>query len=235
VSSAFRIAAWSGSGTGSFANRVRQALAWIDERSLRERALLLAAFVGVLYIGWGLLLMQPVRERQAALRDEEHQVREQVEALGRQEAEIRRAHAADPDRELRARAGSLTQQIGVLDERIRQHTVALVPPREMAKVLEEVLRREDALQLVRLEHLGAEPVLEPSAPGATSATGIFRHRFELELQGGYLATLGYLRALEELPWEFFWEGLEYRVDEYPEGTATIRAFTLGAEEGWVGA
>jgi MSHA biogenesis protein MshJ len=235
VSSAFRIAAWSGSGSGSFANRVRQALAWIDERTLRERALLLAVCVGVLYTGWVLLLMQPVRERQAALREEEHQVREQIEVLGRQEAEIRRAHAADPDRELHARAETLIQQIGVLDERVRQHTAALVPPREMAKVLEEVLRREDALQLVRLEHLGAEPILEPSAAGATSATGIFRHRFELELQGGYLATLGYLRALEQLPWEFFWEALEYRVDEYPEGTATIRAFTLGAEEGWVGA
>jgi MSHA biogenesis protein MshJ len=228
-------AAWPASGSWRPSDLVRQGIAWVDERSLRERALLLAVCLGVLYAAGALLLIQPVRERRASLREEGHQVRAQIQAISRQEEEIRRAHAADPDRELRSRAASLSQQVAVLDERIREHTAALVPPREMARVLEEVLRREGTLQLVRLEHLGAEPVLDQAEKDGTSATGIFRHRFELELRGGYLATLAYLRALEELPWEFFWEAVEYHVEEYPVGTATIRAFTLGAEEGWVGA
>ena len=71
MSSAFRSAAWSGFGSESFAERIGQARTWIDERSLRERALLLAVCLGVLYTGWALLLMQPVRERQAALREED--------------------------------------------------------------------------------------------------------------------------------------------------------------------
>jgi MSHA biogenesis protein MshJ len=179
--------------------------------------------------------MQPLRERQAALRDETHKVLDQIEEFGRQEEQIRRAYAADPDRPLRVRADDLTEQIAILDERIRQHTATLVPPREMAIVLEEVLRREGTLRLTRLEYLGAEPVLEPSEVGARSGAGIRRHRFEIELRGSYLPTLTYVRALEDLPWAFFWEALEYRIDEHPVGTAIIRVFTLGPEEGWVGA
>lgn len=223
------------SASRALTDTVVRGLSWIDQRSPRERALLLAVWLGSIYAACGLLLMQPLRERQAALRDERHKVLEQIEDFGRQEKEIRRAHAADPDRPLRVRANDLTEQIAILDERIRQHTLALVPPREMAMVLEEVLRRGGALRLARLEYLGAEPVLEPSEVDATSGAGIRRHRFEIELRGSYLPTLTYLRALEDLPWTFFWEALEYRVDEHPVGTATIRVFTLGPEEGWVGA
>jgi type II secretory pathway component PulM len=79
-------------------------LSWIDQRSPRERALLLAVWLGTIYAACGLLLMQPLRERQAALRDERHKVLEQIEDFGRREKEIRRAHAADPDRPLRVRA-----------------------------------------------------------------------------------------------------------------------------------
>ena len=224
-----------GSASRALTDTLRRGLSWIDQRSPRERALLLAVCLGTIYAACGLLLMQPLRERQAALRDEEHKVLEQIEEFGRQEEEIRRAHAADLDRPLRVRADDLTEQIANFDERIRHHTVALVPPREMAMVLEEVLRREGGLRLARLEYLGAEPVLEPSKVGARSGAGIQRHRFEIELRGSYLPTLTYLRALEDLPWTFFWEALEYRVGEHPVGTAIIRVFTLGPEEGWVGA
>ena len=58
-------------------------------------------------------------------------------------------------------------------------------------------------------------------------TGINRYQMQLQLEGSYLATLRYLRALEGLPWKFFWEGVEYEVTEHPTARITIDLYTLG--------
>jgi MSHA biogenesis protein MshJ len=50
---------------------------------------------------------------------------------------------------------------------------------------------------------------------------------QLQLEGSYLATLRYLRALEDLPWKFFWEGVEYEVIEHPTARITLDLYTLG--------
>jgi MSHA biogenesis protein MshJ len=50
---------------------------------------------------------------------------------------------------------------------------------------------------------------------------------QLHLEGSYLATLRYLRALEALPWEFFWDGLHFEVIEYPTARVRLDIHTLG--------
>jgi MSHA biogenesis protein MshJ len=118
----------------------------------------------------------------------------------------------------------------------------MVTPAEMARFLEEVLAERTDLRLIRLENIGAEPLLKDpdrktdAAENAGGAVrpGIFKHVFEVELEGRYLSALDYLEALEALPWSFFWEALAYRVEEHPNGRATIRAYTLSAEEDWIG-
>ena len=37
-----------------------------------------------------------------------------------------------------------------------------------------------------------------------------------------------------LPWRFFWDHVEYRVEQYPQGRLKLTVFTLGLREGWVG-
>lgn len=220
--------------------RLRLLEHWLDERALRERVLLAGGAFAVVAALWSLLLMDPVTARRAELEREAKEVAAELEGLEEQGQEIRRAHETDPNVALRSRADALRKQIAALDRSIQAHTVAMVSPAEMARFLEEMLAEYTDLELVRLENLEAEPLLGgsrgPDEAGAARATtaGVFKHGFEVELEGGYLSALQYLEALEALPWSFFWEGLAYEVVEYPRGRATIRAYTLSAEEEWLG-
>ena len=97
------------------------------------------------------------------------------------------------------------------------------------------------LELVRLESLPAES-LSLSAVGTETEKSVFdgsvdqlyRHGFVLELRGGYEATLRYLRAVEEQPWQLFWDELHFEVLEYPQARVEIELHTLGQREGWIG-
>ena len=230
--------------------RLRDLVAWLDSRHLRERALLLAVSAAVLFGLWDLGLMGPLREKTKAVDASVQEVEQQIRLLHGQGEQILRANAADPNHELLEREATLRQQVEALDTRIHEHTVTLIPPKEMARFLEELLGEETDLRLVRLENLGPKPMLDDPQPpsgaeepseseGSSGAErpslGLFKHGFVIELRGGYLSTLSYLRALEGLPWNFFWEDLEYQVEEFPEGKVVIRAYTVSADEVWVGA
>jgi MSHA biogenesis protein MshJ len=215
--------------------RVRELMAWMDARHPRERAFLLVALIAVLYASWDLVLMAPIREKGAIIEAKTEEVEGEIQKLKDRGDEILRVSSIDPNLELRSRSEELRRQIEGLDARIREYTVTLIPPKEMARFLEELLSERTELRLVRLENLAPEPMLDlPSPDSGESTPGLFKHGFEIELRGGYLSTLDYVRALEGLPWNFFWEDLEYRVENYPEGEATIRAYTVSSEEDWVG-
>ena len=217
--------------------RLRDLMSWVESRDLRERALLLAACAAVLFGLWELALMEPLREKQKAIDTNLREIEEQLRSSEVQGERILQAHSADPNQELRKLAETLGGQIEVLDARIHEHTVSLIPPKEMARFLEELLNERTKLRLIRLENLGPEPMLEvplATAGAEGSSSGLFRHGIVIEFRGGYLDTLRYLRALEGLPWNFFWEDLEYQVQEYPEGKITIRAYTVSTDEVWAG-
>ncbi len=217
--------------------RIEAVEAWLDAREPRERVVLAVGALAVVVTLWTLLLMDPAAQRRTELASETGQLEQELAELEVEAARIRAAHENDPNAALETRTEDLRRQIRGVDERIRQHTVAMISPPEMARFLEDVLAEHTDLVLVRVENLGAEPLLAGSAdagakPGA--AVGVFKHAFEVELQGRYLSTLAYLEALEALPWDFFWEGLHYEVEEYPRGRATIRAYTLSSQEDWIG-
>lgn len=218
--------------------RLKDLMAWVDARQVRERALLLGACVLVLSGGWNLVLLEPLRAKEHEVDADVQALEQRLQALQAQADGILRAHSTDPNVELRKRADSLRRQIEVLDARIAEHTVTLIKPREVARFLEELLSEHQELRLVRLENVLPEPILDGSQTpedGGAPSSGLYKHGFEIELRGGYLGTLRYLQALESLPWNFFWETLDYETQEYPEGKTTIRAFTIGTEEVWVGA
>ena len=59
-------------------------------------------------------------------------------------------------------------------------------------------------------------------------------QLQIEFKGSYLSTLEYLQALNKLPWKFYWDSLELKVDKYPVSTIVITVHTLSFHEGWIG-
>jgi len=211
-----------------------------DQLSLRERVIVLIAALLLIALIWDSTFMAPLdRERKSrlqqidALRAEVSGLDQSIEALVAQ-------GAADPQKSGRATAEALDAEINELDRRLAGVTSGLIAPKEMARVLEQMLARAGRLTLHGLRTLPPEGVIAPGShaaaqPGSSApAAQIYKHGVELELSGAYLDTLYFLQALEALPWRFFWDRIEYKVEQHPRGRVKLRLYTLGLEEGWIG-
>jgi MSHA biogenesis protein MshJ len=55
---------------------------------------------------------------------------------------------------------------------------------------------------------------------------IYRHTFDIELEATYDGALLYLKRLDGLPWQLFWQDLKYEGTQYPKGKLNIRIYTL---------
>lgn len=208
-----------------------------DQLSLRERVIILAALLILLFVVWQTAFMDPLdRERKQRLLQVEA-LRAEVAGLEQGVEAIVAQGVGDPDRQNRDAIAKLNQEIAALDARLAGATSGLIAPKEMAQVLEQLLARTSQMTLHSLRTLPPEGVIAPGtapgAPGAATAQ-IYKHGVELELGGTYLETLNFLQAVETLPWRFFWDRVEFRVESHPHGRMKLVLFTIGLQEGWIG-
>jgi MSHA biogenesis protein MshJ len=208
-------------------------LARVNRASLRERGLLFAASLLVLIALWQQTLMRPIDARRVRL----------AAALAESQDGIRKPGAgggpggvADAYVSLRTRELSLTRAIETADQDLRSAQLGMIAPKDMVKVLTDVLSRQGRLQFVLLRNLPVEALLgqtgdEDGAKGDTA--GPYLHPIELVLRGNYLDVLAYLRELESAQRGFVWRRFEYTTGEAgPE--YRIQFTTLSMDSNWLG-
>ncbi len=213
----------------------------IDSMSLRERGLLLAALVFVIYSIWSGLLMGPLTAHHKLVQGQLKQLRSATAQLSQQAETISKRQTQDPDAEIKTKLAGLRTEIAALDERIKARTQGLVDPASMARMLEDVLKKEHGLKLLSVQSLPASPLLDeqvhdagkPARPNA-GVPGIYRHGMTLVFEGDYMDALHYLRTLEALPWHLYWDSVSFKVSKYPLAQFTVTVHTIGLREGWIG-
>jgi MSHA biogenesis protein MshJ len=213
----------------------------IGQRSRRERLLLLATAVAVVAAPWYSFVAAPLLTERSDLAQQIGKIREINDQLRLQSSEIMARHQADPDRENRLRLERLRTEIQQADARLRQLTFGLIPPREMAQVLENVLLRKTGLRLTKLENIeaialtaGSDSTLEATDDPDETVPKLYRHGLRLELEGSYMEALDFLRQLENLPYRFVWDGLEIEVMKHPRARIVVTLHTLSLKKGWIG-
>lgn len=215
----------------------------IDRLTLRERLMLLAAALFALGGLWQAVLAAPLAARERAANENVTSLRERLGELDASLAAVA-AGASEGVPERLERVRSLRESVRARDEQLRVLTSDLVDPTEMRRVLEELLRRQDGLQLQSAVNLPARAVLEDEDSSAEStaaepaphsdAPKLYRHSLILTLRGRYLDCLRYLEAVEALPWHIYWSRIELSTDEYPVNDITIELTTLSLDEEWIG-
>lgn len=81
---------------------------------------------------------------------------------------------------------------------------------------------------------GVPNLQTPQSTTKPQGSGVFKHGVVLKLRGDFFRVLSLVKALENLPWKFYWESLDYVVKEYPQAEIELRVFTLSSEEGLLG-
>ncbi len=212
----------------------------INNLSLRERAIVFIAILVVLYGVAANLLFPPLFAEQSRLKKQLADRRGQIQAFeGQIQAALARS-AVDPDAANRTRRDQLVTQIRTADEALAGVISRLVPPKEMARVVEQILLKNRRLEVVRIESLKPEPLQDLAAgakPGTPAIAGagpaVYRHGMYIEMRGNYLDVLAYLRELEALPWKVFWGQISLKVEQYPTASVKLQIYTLSTQAGWM--
>lgn len=218
----------------------------IDGMSLRERAVIFLAAAFVVVASINAALLNPLLVKQTALSAQLVQKQEKMKELQAQLQAHSQARHDDQHSPLRIRLAQLKQQLQEQDGYLQSHRDRLVEPDKMAGLLEQVLNKNDKLQLVELKTLPASLLVEkPQAAmpqAADSPAGqkqpdlqkqIFKHGIQITVRGGYLDMLRYLAALEKMPAQMFWGEISLSVEKYPDAVLTLTLYTLSLDKTWL--
>ncbi|PLY13507.1 MAG: hypothetical protein C0631_13940 [Sedimenticola sp.] len=223
---------------------IKQYAEKFDALNLRERVLVLIALLVVVHLAWNQWFWDPLNRQEKNLKSQNAEVRNSISILEMELKGLVQRSENDPNETISQDISQLKRQLSQLQQRIEKAASSLISPAQMARLLEELLVRNESLRLVNLETLKSEAVFSqengPENAEATqaaqpsSAANIYRHGFAIEFEGDYLSTLSYLQALEDLPWEFFWDGVSFQVESYPKARVRLLLHTLSLSEGWIG-
>ena len=220
---------------------VAQWAAWFDRRALRERILLLGMTLAVGLFCVNALYFHPQGLKRRSLQTEIGTLHTTLAELDRQTEFLKARAQEDPDRENRVRQQQLKAELLQLDERLKDLTVDLIPPQDMAEVLRGLLIQQAGMQLIRLENLPPIALLAPEEEAKEgdgkergARPNLYRHPIKIVVSGTYLEALAYLRAVEKLPRKVFWDDLEIVVGEHPQTEVSLTVYTLSHRKGWIG-
>lgn len=217
-------------------DRLQMVLDKFAALSSREQILVLVAVFAVAYQLADLVVLDRQYQRIEQLNQSIASDNATMKTLNAELVQLSSNVAVDPNRLLREQIDTLRSNTEDLQRRLAAQTRQMISPQDMARFLEQLLIQDEALSMLSLHTLEAEPLLDAEQTGALpqAAVGLHRHAFELEFSGAYLPTLRYLQALEALPWRFFWDSVSFDVVDYPNSVVRVRLHTLSLSEDWIG-
>lgn len=217
----------------------------IDARIMRERALILLTIFAFIFMLWNFVV-------QSSIDKKTQETRESLAALATQRITLQTQITAttqsllnDPDKQKKAQIEQLQTDINGVVNQLQNASQNLIKADQLPQALQEVLQKTDQLILLEVKTLPAQELqFVQASPEAASNTptpateepsaGVYQHAVELRVSGSYSQILHFLIALEHLPWRFYWQSLDYKVEHYPNAEVTLRVYTLSSEEGLFG-
>lgn len=239
---------------GTLNMRVRPLIERLDQMSLRERGLIFAVGVVLIYCLWQVLLMDPLVARARAAEQRLNGAREKILAVDQAGAAI----VQDPAVGAAVRNKVLQRRLGELDQELERMAQGYVSPGKMTAMLREVLANQHGLRLISLKNLPTKSLSDAAAAtpatasnaaaaGDTSAgaaalampavdakdRGPFLHPVEIVVEGDYASIVAYLHSLEALPYEMHWDRVELDVHDYPNNRVRIVIGPLSLSRQWI--
>lgn len=199
----------------------------------RERGVLLAGGLAVIFIlGYSWFDSSLARQRVLAAQLSEVSAATAMSKAQAQSVTIQLSR--DPDERARVRIAKLTEQVNSLEAQMQGINRGLVPPQQMARILEKMLTRDARVKLVKLKTLPVSNLIErKDGKQDAGQANVYKHGIEISLQGRYLDMLNYLDRLEALPWQMFWSEAKMDARDYPAVRITVTVFTLSLDRDWL--
>lgn len=206
----------------------------------REQKIVLVTFISLLVLLVFLWVVEPLLLANKSLYSELAAAESINTKIEKQIESTRETQHQDPNDILRNELANLNNEAERLQGQISLLTQALVAPKQMVSLLEQVLTQDKQIKLISLSNLPEEGMsigeskVEDELVGTEPDSLIYQHAFEIELETTYVSSVAYLKRLDDLPWQLFWQTLEYESTEYPKGRLKIKIYTLSMSKAVLG-
>jgi MSHA biogenesis protein MshJ len=219
----------------------KQWMAKLEALQPRERIMVVVAVLVVLWAMFDNLLLTPMLNKQKLYRQEIATHQADVANFQQQTQQIMQAAHIDPDAGNKQRLTQMQATLAEKDAALNAMQQDLIAPERMPRVLESLLQRDKSVKLVSLTTMpvsglmdgAASPSVDAKATTPVADFGIYKHGFEVKLEGGYLDLMRYVSALEASPWHVLWGGMTLDATDYPKSTLTLTLYTLSLEKTWL--
>lgn len=223
-----------------------------DALQQRERWLVVIAVLGGIVLIGHSLFVAPAQTRARLAEQSLAEQQAQLAALNAQMQALQ-APGQDPNVAASAELSNLKSQLAKQAERLAVMENSLVPPHQMAGLLEAMIGGQSGLRLVSLKTLpvasalekpakdsgaAAQAVSAPVAPGTAAPAkvsdgGLFKHGVEIKLEGSYQELTAYLERLEQAKPKLLWSSVSLSAEDHPRLVLTLTVYSLSLERAWL--
>lgn len=203
---------------------------WFEGRTVRERAVLFTATLTAILLlfesaWWGSERLRAANAAAnvASLQEQKMAMESELEVLSLRES-------LDPDAAIREQLDVVEHKIAALDTRLRNQTLQILSPEQMPSVLRDLIGKGRQLRIMGIRSESPERLVNSVNDNLPV---LYRHGLVIDLKGEYLALLDYVQALENLPWRFYWLGLEVRAQGSGPREFRLHVYTVSLREEWI--
>ena len=206
--------------------------AW-QARQPRERGLLIAAALVVPLLLADTWVWNPWRVQSKAL---EQRAAQSTQGLA--QLQTAQVSTASPDNAGLQQLAVLRQKLVQLEQLTQAARTQVMSPEAMAAQLREVTEAHGAVKVMAMRSLPVAAMAEASTSGAGAGAGaaaprLYRHAFELQVEGSYADIARYLDSLERSAPVLRWSALELDASRHPNVAAKLEIFTLSPQASWI--
>lgn len=212
-----------------------------EDLNYREQILVLFVVLVLLGLLWFLFIYEPIFLKTKSVSSNLVPLEADIVKLVAKKRQLKIKRDTDPHLDIKQRILLVTDQLEKLNNELESKFHGLITPKKMARVLESVLRQQSALKLLSVKSLQSEPLLkstensdEDVSADKRNKVKVYRHGLQIEFEGNYLSALKYLKSLESLPWQFYWDEVVLEVTNYPKARIIITVHTLSLRDSWIG-
>lgn len=202
-----------------------------NELVVRERVLLMLLMMALVffvwYVCWGFAMeaaIDKAKTKRESLLSLSETLMAKYEVLGDKESVDRNIAI------ISKRMSSVKGKMEVIDDDLKRFNDETIAIGEIVLLLRDLLSSNGDLSLESLNVYPAE-LIKKKQSGNSEFTDIFeKNVIALSLKGSYSSVFDYLKKVEALDWNVFWQDVKYQVDQYPEAIVTIHLYTLSIIE-----
>lgn len=197
--------------------------------SLRERALLGGAVLAAAFMLLDRVALTPLHRQLAAVQSDEQGAQRELER-------IRAAVDQSPSSGPASYETALDVRRAAAQAVIDQAETQLVDAQKMRRELDSILHAYPRLRLIGMKTRAPVPLGPVAADPLQSGAGaaLYEHGMEVTIEGRYVDTIDYLRALERAPYRIYWKELALTVDPASAIPSTkVTIFTISRESTWL--